>query len=190
LNLEIQPNFADRLRQLGVDTGTRIAMSSRRYMRLGLTLRSEAIRFDSASELVIEGLAMEVIGQLIRNRAGEETQRKEHWLETVNEMLHDRFRESVSLKELAEISQVHPVHLARAFRKRYGCSVGDYVRRLRVLGAASEIEGSDMSIAEIASRNGFSDQSHLCRLMKDYTGRSPRQFRSKREIGAKTRRSA
>ncbi len=180
LNLEIQPHFADRLRQYGIDSGTRLAMSSRRYMRLGLTLRSEAVRCDTASELVIEGLAMEVIAQLIRIRAIDANQRKEHWLELVNEMLHERYRESITLKELADASQVHPVHLARAFRKRYGCSVGDYVRRLRVAGASSEIVDSDMSIAEIASRNGFSDQSHLCRMMREFTGKSPRQLRPKK----------
>jgi AraC-like DNA-binding protein len=95
-------------------------------------------------------------------------------------MLHERYRESITLQELAADSQVHPVHLARAFRKRYGCSVGDYVRRLRVAGASMEITGSQMSIAEIASRNGFSDQSHLCRVMREYTGRSPRQLRPKK----------
>jgi AraC family transcriptional regulator len=180
LNLEMRPHFADRLRQFGIGTGTRIGMCSRRYMRLGFTLQSEAIRGDSASELVIEGLAMEVIAQLIRNQVVETTQRKEHWLERVNEMLHERYRESITLQELAADSQVHPVHLARAFRKRYGCSVGDYVRRLRVAGASMEITGSQMSIAEIASRNGFSDQSHLCRVMREYTGRSPRQLRPKK----------
>jgi AraC family transcriptional regulator len=179
INLEIQPHFADRLCQYGIDRNTRIAMNSRHYAKVGLTLRSEAAKTDSASELVIEGLAMEVLAQLIRNRLSEPAQRNDHWLERVNEMLHDRYREPITLRELADYSQVHPVHVARAFKKRYGYSVGDYVRRLRVAAACSDIAVSDMSIAEIANRNGFSDQSHLCRTVKAYTGKSPRQLRPK-----------
>lgn len=180
INLEMLPHLTDRLGQYGIDTGTRIAIAGRRYMRVGLALQSEAAQCDSASELVIEGLAMEIIAQLIRNRGGEGTQRKKNWLERVNELLHDRYREPVTLRELAEYSRVHPVHLARTFRKHYGCSIGDYVRRLRVASAASDISDSDMSFAEIASRNGFSDQSHLCRVIKEYTGKSPRHLRLKR----------
>ena len=177
INLEILPHFADHLHQYGIDNGTRISMASRRNMRLGFTLQSEAAQFDSASELAIEGLAMEVIAQLIRTRVAETSQRQQHWLERANEMIHDRYRDPISLKELADYSRVHPVHLARTFRKHYGCSVGDYVRRLRVAGASREIAGTHLSIAEIASRYGFSDQSHLCRTMKEYTGKSPSQLR-------------
>jgi AraC family transcriptional regulator len=177
INLEILPHFADRLREYGVDHGTRISMASRRNMRLGFNLQSEVAQRDSASELAIEGIAMELIAQLIRNRAAETAPRKEHWLARANEMIHDRYREPITLKELADYSQVHPVHLARTFRKHHGCSVGDYIRRLRVAGASREIASTHLSIAEIASLYGFSDQSHLCRTMKDYTGKSPTQLR-------------
>jgi AraC family transcriptional regulator len=177
INLEILPHFADQLCQYGIENGTRISMASRRNMRLGFNLQSEVAQCDSASELAIEGIAMELIAQLIRNRVAETTPRKEHWLERTTEMIHDRYRDPVTLKELADYSQVHPVHLARTFRKHHGCSVGDYIRRLRVAGASREIASTDLSIAEIASRYGFSDQSHLCRTMKDYTGKSPSQLR-------------
>ena len=178
MNLEILPHFADQLCQYGIKSGTRISMASRRNLRLGFSLQAEASQSDSASELAIEGMAMELLAQLIRNRAAETTPRKEYWLDRANEMIHDRYRESITLKELADYSQVHPVHLARTFRKHHGCSVGDYIRRLRVAGASQEIASTGLSIAEIASRYGFSDQSHLCRTMKDYTGKSPSQLRS------------
>lgn len=81
------------------------------------------------------------------------------------------------LCELAASVPVHPVHLARAFRKRYLCSVGDYLRKLRIEAACQALLNSDTPIVEIALRCGFSDQSHLCRTLKQYTGMSPRHFR-------------
>ena len=52
--------------------------------------------------------------------------RDSEWLKKVREILHDRYREPVALRNLAEEAGVHPVHLARAFRKQYGCCIGDF----------------------------------------------------------------
>ena len=43
------------------------------------------------------------------------------------------------LTELANAVGVHPTHLARAFRARYGTSVGEYGRRVRLAWAAAEL---------------------------------------------------
>jgi AraC family transcriptional regulator len=177
LNLEILPNFAERLRDCGIDTRTRIALCSRHFRQLGIKLRAEVFRYDSASELAIEGLAFELLADVLRSRIVHESRRHPDWLARVNTLLHERYRESITLKELAEYAHVHPVHLSRAFRKHYDCCIGDYVRRLRLASARSELADSDESIAEIAARNGFSDQSHLCRMLKQHTGMSPREVR-------------
>jgi AraC family transcriptional regulator len=72
---------------------------------------------------------------------------------------------------------VHPVTLARAFRRAFGCTVGEYVRRLRIERAARQLADSDLSLAEIALGAGFSDQSHFSNLFRRHTGLSPFQFR-------------
>ena len=177
LNLEILPHFAKRLFDYGVDTGTRITLRGEHYVQVGRKLQAEASKFDSVAELAIEGLAMEVLAEMVRNRALEARPRKSNWLDGVRTCLNERYCESLTLKDLAEAAQVHPVHLARAFRKRFGCSIGYYVRRLRIASACDEITNSDLPIAEIAGRNGFSDQSHLSRTIKHHTGTSPGQLR-------------
>jgi AraC family transcriptional regulator len=120
---------------------------------------------------------MELLGELLRRQNDAVCARTSDWLELVREIVQDRYRESLSLRELAEEANVHPVHLARAFRKRYGCCVGDYLRQMRVAGACRDLANSDLGMAEIAGRNGFSDQSHLCRIVKQYTGVSPSRHR-------------
>ena len=120
---------------------------------------------------------MEVLAAMVRNDALQIKPRRSDWLKAVCACLNERYREALTLKELAEEAQVHPVHLARSFQKRYQCSIGEFVRRLRVAAACDEITDSDLPLAEIAARNGFSDQSHLCRAVKEKTGLSPRQLR-------------
>jgi AraC family transcriptional regulator len=78
--------------------------------------------------------------------------------------------------ELACAVGVHLAHIARAFRARYGVSVGDD-RRVRLAWAATQIATGDRPLVEIASEAGFADKSHFTRLFKSYAGVTPGRFR-------------
>jgi AraC family transcriptional regulator len=69
------------------------------------------------------------------------------------------------------------VHVAQTFRRFHQCTIGEYLRRLRVDYACHELAGSERAICEIAAAAGFSDQSHFNRSFKRETGMSPSQYR-------------
>jgi AraC family transcriptional regulator len=135
---------------------------------------------DPLSALSAEGLGIELLSETLRPLFQTQSRTEPDWLRTVHEILHDRYREPLTLNELAGAVGVHPVHLARAFRKRYDCCIGDLIRRLRTEAACHELLHSDASLAEIAARTGFTDQSHLCRILKRHTGVSPGRYRKYR----------
>jgi AraC-like DNA-binding protein len=87
-----------------------------------------------------------------------------------------RFRERLSLASLAAASGVHPTHLARAFRKHYGCTVGELQRELRVEYAMQRMSAGDTPGA-VAADAGFADQSHLTRTFRALAGNTPAAFR-------------
>jgi AraC family transcriptional regulator len=72
---------------------------------------------------------------------------------------------------------VHPVHLAQTFHKTYRCTVGDYVRKLRIEYACRELATSTKPIVDIALAAGFCDQSHFTRTFKRAIGAAPFQYR-------------
>jgi len=144
---------------------------------LAMRLYGEIGRRDQWSALAIEGLALEIIAELGRLADRLKQATKPHWVEEVREILSSRFIETPSLPELAESVGVHPVHLAREFRKRFGCATGDYVRRLRIEQACAALTTSDAPITEIALAAGFYDQSHFSNTFKKITGMSPAAWR-------------
>jgi AraC family transcriptional regulator len=87
------------------------------------------------------------------------------------------FSESLTLAGVAASVGVHPVHLARVFRQHYRCTIGEYVRQVRIEFASRELSVSDAPLAEIAFTSGFSDQSHFSKTFKRLTGQTPAQFR-------------
>lgn len=74
--------------------------------------------------------------------------------------------------------------LARQFRWHYGCTVGTYVRRLRVQYAARQLAATRTPLSDVAIAAGFCDQSHLCRVFRQVTGTSPGEFRRTRPAGS------
>jgi AraC family transcriptional regulator len=133
---------------------------------------------DELSPLVIEGLALEILGESSRVLLNREDRNLPRWLQHAEELVRARFAEPLGLSFVANIVGAHPVRLAREFNRRYGMPVGEYLRRLRVQYVTREPVQSDISLAEIASAAGFSDQSHMCRTFKRHTGLSPAKYRA------------
>lgn len=99
------------------------------------------------------------------------------WLELIKQELDDTDCELVRVSALAAHADVHPVYLARQFRRYVGCSITEYRARLRTRAAAEMLVTSIQSIASAAYQSGFADQSHLCRTFKAATGVTPLDYR-------------
>jgi AraC family transcriptional regulator len=99
------------------------------------------------------------------------------WLERVREQIHDEFAGGLTLAALADTSGVHRVHLARAFRWHYRCTVGQYIRQRRVEFASHRLTASRDRLSSIAFDAGFSDQSHLTNTFRRLVGMTPAAFR-------------
>ena len=177
LLIEADPAGMGRLGPHGRILEQRASFRDAHLSLLGCRLLAEVRAGDFAAPLVIEGLLLETlagaarVGQL---RMGGTTPPR--WVSEARDLLHDPGGVG-SLSELAQAVGVHPVTLARGFRKAFGCTVGAYLRRLRLARAAERLAETDASLAEIALEAGFADQSHFSNLFRRETGVSPSAFR-------------
>jgi AraC family transcriptional regulator len=144
---------------------------------LGERIYQEFQRMDSFSMLAIEGLILELLAEASRTRVGAGEKACPLWLRQSKDFLHANFTESFTLEEIARVADVHPVHLSRVFREKFGCTIGEYVRRLRVEFASRQILSTEESLGEIAHAAGFSDQSHFNKTFKTAFGLTPAEYR-------------
>ena len=100
------------------------------------------------------------------------------WLSRARARLREDCAQAPSLAELAHESGVHPVYFARAFRRRYGCAPGDYLRRCRLERALALLRDPHRSLAEVALACGFVDQSHFTHAFRRAFGQTPARFRA------------
>ena len=178
--IEIQP---DKVASLGSCTKN---LQEVRHLRGGVfsTLLARAYKefrlMDEASTLAIEGLMLELMAEVCRQSRHSPETTSTLWLKDARDILHAQVHSSktITLKNVASAVGRHPVHLAREFRRTYGCTLGEYVRRLRIELSRQKLASSDMSLAEIALASGFSSQSHFSTIFRRYSGMTPAEFRS------------
>lgn len=145
---------------------------------LAARLCQEFSEADDVSELVIEGLMLEMLAKATRITRKAFARKPPNWLRRVNEILDDQFTEKLSLEQIAQLVSVHPSYLPTAYRQFFQTSIGDHVRRRRVEFASRELSGTDKPIVEIALAAGYAHQSHFANSFKRFTGLSPAKYRA------------
>jgi AraC family transcriptional regulator len=179
LLIEVLPSRSESIAPLTNVTATPMVTRSPRLAALGLRLHNELFEMDAASPLALEGLILEVLADLSRAVRNESRSGDPRWLREARALLHDRLGDSLTLSSVADAVGIHPSHLARTFRKRYGCTIGEYIRRLRIERAATDLVTSDVPLSEISLRSGFFDQSHFSRVFRQHTGMTPAEYRAR-----------
>lgn len=102
---------------------------------------------------------------------------KPNWLPLVEKHLQANFCQPIRVHQLANNLGLTEAQVSRRFRRQFGVTIGAYVRCLRVEWACSALTSGEGSLAEIAARAGFADQSHFTRVFRRHTGTTPKRFR-------------
>ena len=89
--------------------------------------------------------------------------------------LRDRYRDDISLDELAAVAGLSRFHFCRLFHAEVGVSVSVYQMQLR-LAQAKRLLVQGMSISESAISTGFYDQSHFGKNFKRHVGTTPAKY--------------
>ncbi|KHF32817.1 HTH-type transcriptional regulator YesS [Paenibacillus sp. P1XP2] len=92
-------------------------------------------------------------------------------------LVEQRYREPVSLKELAAVLGLSVPRVSRAFLEATGYHFSEYVSLLRVQSAKRDLAGTDKTVAEIAFDCGFQSLATFYRIFNEKVGMSPNAYR-------------
>jgi AraC family transcriptional regulator len=104
-------------------------------------------------------------------------------LRAVIEYIEGHLDAGPTLGQMAAVARLSPYHFARQFKAATGLPPHRYVIARRVERAKQLLQGGgELSLAQIAVRAGFSDQSQFCRHFKRLVGVTPGRFRTPARI--------
>ena len=87
------------------------------------------------------------------------------------------YMKEITPRWIAERFFVNQSYLAREFRTAYGCTVTDYINRIRCENGARLLSGTSLPIASIALNVGYSDANYFTRIFSRVYGCTPREYR-------------
>ena len=90
--------------------------------------------------------------------------------------------EEIDLKSLAKISHFSPFYFHRIMKAFLGEPVGTFIVRTRTETAARLLRYTDLPIADIAYRIGYSSSSSLSKVFKQFYGISPLEYRNNKNF--------
>lgn len=85
---------------------------------------------------------------------------------------------TLSVATLAAMAQMSPAHFARLFKQATGQTPHQFVTLCRIERAKQLLVETDLSLSEIGTQVGCTDQSHFTALFRRYTATTPRAYRS------------
>jgi AraC family transcriptional regulator len=144
-------------------------------LRLYSAFKTQTVEPAALESHILEAHVLEMLGAITGFEEPEETAPR--WFGRVKERLHEGFHEPLRMRDLAREAGVHPVHLARVFRKIEKRTPVEYQQRLQVRAVCELLRDPDWPLAIIAAECGFADQSHFTRIFRRMMGTTPAQFR-------------
>lgn len=103
-------------------------------------------------------------------------------LECAKLVLEQRYREEITIHELAETTGLSRYHFMRLFKEKFGKGVIEYVTELRLREAKRLMqEQSGPALRDIAYRVGYKNETYFSRMFKKYTGMPPAVYLQNRK---------
>ena len=178
LNVEVGASWLKRMVEFAGPLDQPAEFRGGEIPTIGLQLLREFQHPDADAELAIESLCWEILAASQERSPATAQGGKPRWLLEARDQLDARLDEPPTLRALAQAASVHPVHFAATFRRFYGCSVGEYLRRERLRRARLKLADCGLSLAQVAVDCGFADQCHFNRTFKRFTGMTPGAYRT------------
>jgi AraC family transcriptional regulator len=144
-------------------------------------LRDEARARNPGGRLYAEALASAIAAQLVRKYA--ETRPAHRGglaaskLRVVVRYIHEHLEMDLALHGLADVAGMNVHGFVRSFRQSTGMPPHQYVLRQRIERAKSLLRDSPLSIAEVALRTGFANQSNFTTAFRRLTTVTPSAWR-------------
>ncbi|WP_426348369.1 AraC family transcriptional regulator [Alloiococcus sp. CFN-8] len=102
----------------------------------------------------------------------------------IKNYIDNNYSSNITLDSLSEMTHMSRFYLVHIFRRFFNVSPISYLITKRLKEAAHLLESTDLSIMNISSSVGFTNQSYFCQIFKKNYNMSPSSYRKLNKIKA------
>lgn len=151
-------------------------------------LESEPAFFlsDTAIQLIEEGTSMQDVKDatisylfLLKDMLKKQSPKTQHYLvQMTKAYIQQHFNTKFKIGHIAKELHTSASYLAMIFKQYEHMTIQTYIQKERVHRAKQLLAHTDETISNISQMVGFSSQSHLGKVLKDWEGMTPREYRA------------
>ncbi len=164
-------------------------LSGEEYDRFYALMRILLEEYESSAEwrnAAIMNVLNYIVVYFLRKLNQAETKRNENSeIDDAVTYLNIHFKESPTLKEVADYIHYNPSYFSQAFKKHVGMKYVNYLNNLKINQAKRLLAGTNDSIINIGFLCGFNSTANFFLEFKKSTGVSPYQYRKKSLLSSK-----
>ncbi|MEA5004263.1 MAG: helix-turn-helix domain-containing protein [Christensenella sp.] len=132
-------------------------------------------RFQTAIQ--IKEWILPVVYRMIDHAFDFMQERKSNIIFHIKKYIKKQYRTKITLSDIAGHVHLNKTYLSELFNEETGEAITAYINRVRVIAGKDLLRDTAYSIAEVAYRCGFEDQSYFTKVFKQITGIPPSKFR-------------
>ncbi|UZQ86242.1 helix-turn-helix domain-containing protein [Thermoclostridium stercorarium] len=151
-----------------------LRMAYEKNIKIDFVLPEEINGELSLSELknLILGLISETINLMLENR---KTNSKSY-LYRVKAYIDQNYSQDLKVSSLAKMEFIEAGYLGETFAKQFGCSINEYINKVRINKAMELIRTTDMKLNDIAYAVGYKSYNNFFSNFKKIANIKPTQF--------------
>jgi two-component system, response regulator YesN len=153
------------------------------YRDIAVKLRSWGVMVPDAEEFPIHFMAFREQLRFISSFVFENLQEGKlaHRTEITRakQFIEQNLKQRLTLQAIAEHVNLAPTYFSSLFKKTMKEGVVDYINRRKIELSLELLQVQDYSILELCEEAGIVNEGYFCKLFKQYTGITPKQYRKK-----------
>lgn len=102
-------------------------------------------------------------------------------LQQIIQYIHEHLNRHISIEDVAAAVKLSPSTVRTLFLKQMKRNIGTYIRGQRLTQACSLLQGTGMTLAEIAVKVGYESENALSRAISRACGKTPSRIRRSRQ---------
>ncbi|MBE5837876.1 MAG: helix-turn-helix domain-containing protein [Butyrivibrio sp.] len=107
-----------------------------------------------------------------------DSQKAEEVIGKIKDFIDSHYSEAIRLSDFAEQYFFSGEYLSKLFKLHYGANIYEYLQEVRMERAKELLTKSDLKVQDVAQRVGYSDTNYFSKAFRNYTGMTPKEWRS------------